>query len=732
MDVRLPDGTVISNVPDGMSKADLTAKLASNGYDTAKLSAPQIASSPRQSFEPEPQSFLQGIAKNLPSIDIQKIQASVPGRIIQGMRDPIDAGAQLLPRGLEFITSAGGLAPNRVSNYLGDEAVRVDKMNADAEKEYQAARIAQTPKTLSNLVTGQSDPGFDAARLVGNILSPANAVIAKALPITPGMTMPGKILTGAAAGASGGALTPTNMDDGQGFASKKAVQIGLGAVAGGIATPILSKVGESIARGYNSILPDKAAQAPDKVNDAITEALASIGQKSEDLSSMQMQTLRDQVTSALKRGKQIDPAALMRKSDFDALGIDPTQGQLTRDATQFAKERNLRGVANVGEPLMTRFEAQNQQLQKIISALQGNPSEAYPAGKKVISALEGIDNELNAPIGPAYQAAKDATGRYANVDVKGFSDSANQALDENMLGAYLPTATRNLLNDVSSGKIPLNVNNLVQMDRTLSAAQRSAGRGTPESLSIGKVRDALNSANIEGEAGQEAKAAFDTAKGLAASRFGAHRDIPALGAVAEGDAIPDSFIQKQVLGGNVDDVQKLAQILRNGGDATQPAFQEAKDQIGAKIMRSAFGENLAGDKLAAPERLAKTIREIGEDKLRAFFNPEEIQQMKQAARVAAYINSSPTASPVNSSNTAGAMMSLLGSTLGKIPGIPAGASLLSAAAGPIKNSRVVDAAMKANIPETATNLTQKQMEFLANMLSVGAPSSGEFIASPLR
>lgn len=37
MDVRLPDGTVIKNVPDGMSKADLTAKLKANGYDVAKL-----------------------------------------------------------------------------------------------------------------------------------------------------------------------------------------------------------------------------------------------------------------------------------------------------------------------------------------------------------------------------------------------------------------------------------------------------------------------------------------------------------------------------------------------------------------------------------------------------------------------------------------------------------------------------------------------------------------------
>lgn len=43
MDVRLPDGTLLRNVPDGMSKADLTAKLQSNGYDIGKLSAPTRA-----------------------------------------------------------------------------------------------------------------------------------------------------------------------------------------------------------------------------------------------------------------------------------------------------------------------------------------------------------------------------------------------------------------------------------------------------------------------------------------------------------------------------------------------------------------------------------------------------------------------------------------------------------------------------------------------------------------
>lgn len=37
MDVHLPDGTLIKDVPDGISKAELTAKLASNGYDIRKL-----------------------------------------------------------------------------------------------------------------------------------------------------------------------------------------------------------------------------------------------------------------------------------------------------------------------------------------------------------------------------------------------------------------------------------------------------------------------------------------------------------------------------------------------------------------------------------------------------------------------------------------------------------------------------------------------------------------------
>lgn len=39
-DIRMPDGTVIQNVPEGLTQAQLLSKLKANGYDTAKLLTP--------------------------------------------------------------------------------------------------------------------------------------------------------------------------------------------------------------------------------------------------------------------------------------------------------------------------------------------------------------------------------------------------------------------------------------------------------------------------------------------------------------------------------------------------------------------------------------------------------------------------------------------------------------------------------------------------------------------
>jgi len=135
--------------------------------------------------------------------------------LMRGFRDPIDAAAQLLPRVLEVVTSAGGTIPNEVSDWFGKEAKRVDALNKSVEEQYRAA--------------GGED--LTAGRIIGNIVNPAS--IAPALRASQLVRAP--TARAAIVGATSGALTPVT--DTQNFAETKALQTGLGAVAG----PVLEK-----------------------------------------------------------------------------------------------------------------------------------------------------------------------------------------------------------------------------------------------------------------------------------------------------------------------------------------------------------------------------------------------------------------------------------------------------------------------------------------------------------
>ena len=68
--------------------------------------------------------------------------------------------------------------------------------------------------------------------------------------------------------------------------------------------------------------------------------------------------LRAQAEHALANNTTIDTAAALRKADFESLGQQPLLGQITRDPMQFARERNLRGIAGAGEPIAARLSGQ--------------------------------------------------------------------------------------------------------------------------------------------------------------------------------------------------------------------------------------------------------------------------------------------------------------------------------------------------------------------------------------
>lgn len=179
-----------------------------------------------------------GVTKEQPSV------AAPSSGFLMGIKDPISAGAQLLPRGLEQVTSLGGLAPNPVSRFFGSEAQRVDEMVRAEEAAYQQQRAAQ------------GETGFDVGRLGGNIVNPANIAVglrATQLARAGGLTNVG---AGAAAGAATGALQPVV---GEEFAGEKASQIGLGAVGGA--------VGEKVAAGVGRVAKPLVSKAEQTMRD---------------------------------------------------------------------------------------------------------------------------------------------------------------------------------------------------------------------------------------------------------------------------------------------------------------------------------------------------------------------------------------------------------------------------------------------------------------------------------
>lgn len=617
------------------------------------------------------------------------LRGSAIGGVMQGMADPV-AGA------VQFAANIPG-----VRGFVGDDVNAGIKAK---EAEYEAARAR----------AGRS--GFDAARLAGNVAAPSNVALASRIPAAAGTLA--RVGTGAAAGAVGAMATPEA--DAENYWRNTALKGATGGLAGAALAPVAGAVGDAIGRIAGRFRGPPAAPPPipgppgsHPADAYIAQAANEAGQSINDIPQSLLERLRAQAQHALSQGQDLDTAAALRKADFEAIGQQPLLGQITRDPIQFAREMNLRGIAGAGEPIAARLAGQTEGLNRTLGRFAQGADEAFAGGQKIARGLGSIDARARGVVDDAYNAARDTAGRYVDLDHVGFVKAANDALDEGMLGHYLPAQVRNMLNDVSTGKIPLNVNTAVQMDSVLSAAQR--GALPAERKSLGVVRDALNRSSPANNIGSDALAAFQGARKLAAERFKLHEAIPALKAAANGDVPADDFVRKFIINGDALELRGMANLLK---EHAPEAYQQARAQIGDELRRAGFGENIAGDKPFSQERFNAKLRQMGTARLQAFFTPEEIATMRTAGRVGAYMESPPAGSAVNYSNTGSAVVNAAQSAAPGIIGKALGAARWAAkAAG---NDAAVKRAMRADVPVSGAARGSRRLNELLLLGSAGA------------
>lgn len=170
--------------------------------------------------------------------------ASFAAGVGRGVQQTALGAQQLLGHGLQAVGGIGQ-SPTLSSLITGQQAQNpVQKAGNwlvnDADKGLAQGATDVAPYSAAHpIATG-------AGQLTGG--AAATAPLALLAPEVAGAGLLGKAGIGAGLGAASGALTPVeNVPQGSSFAQEKAKQIGLGAVTGGVATPLVSAIGGAIS-----------------------------------------------------------------------------------------------------------------------------------------------------------------------------------------------------------------------------------------------------------------------------------------------------------------------------------------------------------------------------------------------------------------------------------------------------------------------------------------------------
>lgn len=627
------------------------------------------------------------------------------GGIKQGLRDPIDAGAQMLRR---LVPEPIAKAVDAAGNWMAEQGLPVarssgvqgvDQIVRNVGQQYEADRAA----------AGRS--GFDGARLTGNLVNPVNL----ALPSAAAARTVGQFAKfGAVAGGIGGAMQPIteNTDN---FWWQKGGQAALGAATGAVLTPAITKGVQRAGTAIAERMANQPAQTMVAGGQNLTRAdldvavnrlLESQGMTMQEAPKVILDSVRRQIGEAVAGRAKLDPAQALRQAQAEALGLTGdaalTAGQLSRDPMRFAQERNLAGIvidtpAGPGNPLSTRFARQNQALGRVFNAADG-AADRVTAGEQMLGSLQQANERADKSVGSAYRAFRESTGRDLEVPLQGLAQDYAATL--NTFGDAIPSAVRRQFESLGlmTGKQSraLSIQDAENIIKAINANTDPANK--PAFRALGELRGAVEKAitgaadNAPTGAGAEAAQLAKEARSTAAGVFQTRRDVPALKAALD-DVAPDRFVQRFILSAPTREADGMAQVLSQD----PAAMGQARAQVLRYLQKAAFGENLSGDKVFAADRYAKALDAIGPQKLRVFFSPDEAVRLNLVGRVASDINSEPVGAvnAVNRSGTAAAGFNLL-QMLANSPvarNIP-GARALSDQAKTIANERAINGALQ--------------------------------------
>ena len=351
---------------------------------------------------------------------IAKLKDSPLGGLIRGIRDPIDAGAQLLSRGMVAIAPAG----SSFENWAKNEQANVDKINNEAERAYQ-----------QDWRRGQMQ-GIDAGRIAGNVA--ATAPLA-AVPGFGPATLGGALRLGAVSGA----LQPvdTSRPDVD-FASEKLGQTALGTLFGGagfgvgkVASKVLKPTSSTMSAGQQA-----GADAAERLGVKLTP-----GQQTGSMGLQQVEAVLARTPGAsgnMAAFQQANQAALNRAG---ASAIGETSDVLSESVLAAARQRlgtdfkNLSAGAKValGDDFLNslgKIDSMNRGLGSFASTqiddLVNKGLDLAAKGNLDGKAYQTLRSRLTDRAGDAFRGGNSELGQALKTLREGLDDAARAGMDD--------------------------------------------------------------------------------------------------------------------------------------------------------------------------------------------------------------------------------------------------------------------------------------------------------------
>lgn len=502
-------------------------------------------------------------------------------KVMQGVIDPINGGAQLLTKALpQSVVDAG----NSFNNWLADKTGivakiperslsglvlgktgGVDQMVRDNEAQYQARRVAQ------------GETGLDGYRLIGNVVSPANLAVAGVAPVKAASLL-ARTAVSAGAGAATGALAPVT--DGSDYWSDKLKQVGLSA-AGGAAVPLVTGAAARVLSPNASTNADLALLKAEGVSPTIGQTLGGRWNALEE-KAQSIPIVGDMISLARNRGReQFNSAAINRATAPIGVEIKTTGQAGVADAgdaisAAYNNAKSKLGNFSVDKQATGEFFNWGQTVNSLPPKEQGSlkslwayvTNELSPSGTISADGFKRIDSKIGSEAA-SFSGSQDAYQQKAGEALK----QLQKIITDNAKRAN-PTAAQ-LLDKADEAYA-----NLVRVEGASKAAMNSGGVFTPGQLNMAarqadqSVRDratARGTALMQdlGNAGQNVLGnkvpnSFTADRGLLAGGAG----LLAGGGGAISPAIPAAIV------GGAAMYTKPAQWLLNGAVSARPSFAQ--------------------------------------------------------------------------------------------------------------------------------------------------------------